>query len=184
MLPGAVQWLSAVGWLAVGCCFGSQAAGLLFRVPFLVAPAIVLALVGLISARGYEEVMQAETWGAVLMTILFGYLTIRTFQHHAVLPHKAVHGGALVGGFFVMVAVALSGSFSWASYGSDYSRYLKPGSSRVSIFCYTMVAMSISYAWQAFLGLAAASVLSNQTAAGVNHLVGKGCKAIWCWRRS
>lgn len=174
VVPGAVQWLSAIGWVAVGCYFGSQAAGLLFHIPFLVAAAIVLALVGIISAWGYEGVMQAETWGAVLMAILFAYLTIRIFQHHVVLPHNTAHGGALVGGFVVMVAVALSGSFSWASYGSDYFRYLKPGSSRTSVFWYTMAGMSISYAWLAFLGLAAASVLSNQTAAGVNDLVGGG----------
>jgi nucleobase:cation symporter-1, NCS1 family len=173
-IPGAIQWLSAIGWVAIGCYFGSQAAQLLLHIPFLVAAAIVLALVAVISAWGYEGVMQAEKWGALLMTALFLYLTVRIFQHHVVLPDNTVHGGARVGGFVAMVAVAISGSFSWASYGSDYSRYLLPSSSRSRIFGYTMAGMCLSYGWLSFVGLGAASVLGDQTAAGIRSLVGGG----------
>jgi NCS1 family nucleobase:cation symporter-1 len=73
-----------------------------------------------------------------------------------------------------MVAIALSGSFSWASYGSDYSRYCKTGVSRATIFWCTLGGLSLSYVWLSFIGLAAASVLSDQTAGGIRTLVGGG----------
>lgn len=175
LVPGVIQWLSAVAWVAIGCYFGAGAAQLFFHVPFLLGAAIVLAVIGFISARGYEWVMQAEKWGAVLMTVMFAVLTVRIFAgHHVTLPHDTVHGGALAGAFVLMVAIALSGSFSWASYGSDYSRYLEPRSSKPGIFWWTMAGMTVSYGWLAVVGLAGASVLGDQTVAGVKNVIGGG----------
>ena len=38
-----------------------------------------------------------------------------------------------------MVTISLSEGISWASYASDYSRYMKPSSSKAAIFWYTML---------------------------------------------
>jgi NCS1 family nucleobase:cation symporter-1 len=85
-----------------------------------------------------------------------------------------VHGGALAGAFVLMVTIALSQGISWVPYASDYSRYLRPSSSRPAIFWLTLAGLTASYVWVETLGLAAASVLGNQTAAGVRTLVGGG----------
>jgi nucleobase:cation symporter-1, NCS1 family len=174
VLPGAVQWLSAIGWIALGCLFGAQGAQLLFHIPFWVGALLVLIVTGAISIFGYELVHQAERWGAAVMIILFAVLTVRIFQHHVALPHNTVHGAALAGAFVLMVTIAVSGAFSWASYGSDYSRYLKPTSSTAGVFWFTMAGMVVSYVWVMTIGLAAASVLGNQTAGGVRTLMGGG----------
>src|SRR5262249_43519758 len=63
---------------------------------------------------------------------------------------------------------------SWATYASDYSRYLPESSSRPAIFWLTMGGLTGSYVWVETIGLAAASVLRNQTAAGVRNLMGGG----------
>jgi len=174
VLPGTVQWLSAIGWISLGCLFGAQGAQLLFHVPFWVGALFVLVLTGAISIFGYELVHQAEKWGAAVMAILFAVLTVRIFQHHVTLPHNTVHGTALAAAFVLMVTVVLSGSFSWASYGSDYSRYMKPDSSTAGVFWFTMAGMVVSYIWVMTIGLAAASVLGDQTAGGVRTLMGGG----------
>jgi NCS1 family nucleobase:cation symporter-1 len=174
VLPGTVQWLSAIGWISLGCLFGAQGAQLLFHIPFWVGALIVLVATGAISIFGYELVHQAERWGGAVMILLFALLTVRIFQHHVALPHNTVHGSALAAAFVLMVTVALSGAFSWASYGSDYSRYLKPTSSTTSVFWFSMAGMIASYVWVMTIGLAAASVLGNQTAGGVRTLMGGG----------
>jgi len=172
VLPGAVQWLSAIGWLSLGALFGGQAAHLLFHVPFWAGTLIVLVLEATISIYGYEYVQQAQAWGSVIMLVLFGVLTLRIFQHRVVLPHNTVHGTVLVGAFVLMVTVALSSTLSWASYASDYSRYLKSSTSKAGVFWYTMAGLTTSYLIVMLIGLAAASVLNNQTAEGIRTLVG------------
>jgi nucleobase:cation symporter-1, NCS1 family len=174
VLPGAVQWLSSIAWDALVGLFGGQAAQLLFHVPFWIGVAIVLLLEGAISVYGYEFVHRVQSWGSAILIVLFVVLTVKIFQHHIVLPHNTVHGATLLGAFVLMVTIAVSEGISWASYASDYSRYMKPSSSSAAIFWYTMVGLTASYVWVEGIGLAAASVLGNQTAAGVRTLMGGG----------
>ena len=85
---------------------------------------------------------------------------------HLTLAHSTVHGGTLAGRFILMVTIAASGSFSWASYGSDYSRYLPERSSRAGAFWWTFAGLAVAFAWLGEIGVVAASVLGSQTAAG------------------
>ena len=110
--------------------------------------------------------------------MLFLILTVRIFQHHIVLSHNTVHGSALIGAFVLMVTVAVSEGISWATYASDYSRYMKPESSRIGIFWLTLAGLVASYIWLETIGLAAANILSNQTVAGVRALMGGGISGV------
>jgi nucleobase:cation symporter-1, NCS1 family len=73
-----------------------------------------------------------------------------------------------------MVTISLSEGISWGSYASDYSRYMKPTTSKAAIFWYTMAGLTASYVWVESIGLAGASVLGHHTAAGVRTLMGGG----------
>ena len=174
VLPGTVQWLSSIAWDALVGLFGGEAAQLLFGIPFWAGAAIVLILEGLVSVFGYEFVHRLQAWGAAILIALFTVLTVRIFDNRVTLPHDTVHGGALVGAFLLMVAVAVSQGISWATYASDYSRYLRPTSSRTAIFWLTLAGLTASYVWMGTIGVAAASLLGNQTAAGVRTLMGGG----------
>src|SRR6266702_3633654 len=174
VLPGTVQWLSSIAWDALVGLFGGEAAQLLFHVPFWLGAAVVLAVEAIVSIYGYEFVHRLQSFGSAVLIVLFALLTVRIFQHHVVLPHNTVHGGALVGAFVLMVTISLSTGISWATYASDYSRYMTPTSSRKSIFWLTLGGLTASYVWVETIGLAGASVLGNQTAAGVRTLMGGG----------
>ena len=174
VLPGTLQWLSSIAWDALVGLFGGQAAHLLFHVPFWIGVAIVLAIEGAVSVYGYEFVHRLQEWGSAVLIVLFLVLTVKIFQHHVVLPVNTVHGGALVGAFVLMVTISLSAGLSWASYASDYSRYMKRTTSKTGIFWLTLAGLTASYVWVETIGLAGASVLSNQTAAGVRSLMGGG----------
>jgi nucleobase:cation symporter-1, NCS1 family len=174
VLPGTLQWLSSIAWDALCGLFGGQAAQLLFHVPFWLGVAIVLVLEGVISVFGYEFVHRVQEWGSGILIVLFLVLSVKILQHHVVLPHNTVHGAALAGAFVLMVTISLSQGISWASYASDYSRYMKPGTSKAAIFWYTMAGLTASYVWVEGIGLAGASVLGDHTAAGVRTLMGGG----------
>jgi len=172
--PATVQWLSSIAWDALVGLFGGQAAALLLGIPFWAGAALVLALEGLISVYGYEFVQRLQSWGSAVLIVLFVVLTARIFQHHTVLPVDTVHAGALAGAFVLMTTIALSQGISWATYASDYSRYLPSSASRPAIFWLTLGGLTVSYVWVETIGLGAASVLGNQTVAGVRTLMGGG----------
>jgi NCS1 family nucleobase:cation symporter-1 len=174
VLPGTVQWLSSIAWDALVGLFGGQAAHLLFHVPFWTGAAIVLLIEGLVSVYGYEFVHRLQSFGSAILIVLFVVLTVKIFQHHVVLPHNTAHGGALAGAFVLMVTISLSAGISWAPYASDYSRYMKATTSRAAIGWLTLAGLTASYVWVETIGLAGASVLSDQTAAGVRTLMGGG----------
>jgi len=178
VLPGTVQWLSSIAWDALVGLFGGEAAQLLFGIPFWAGAALVLSIEGLVSVFGYEFVHGLQAWGSAILIVLFAILTLRIFQHHVTLPHNTAHGGALLGAFVLMVTIAVSQGISWATYASDYSRYLRPTSSHAGIFWLTLSGLTASYVWMGTIGVAAASLLGNQTAAGVRTLMGGGTLSV------
>jgi NCS1 family nucleobase:cation symporter-1 len=177
-LPAAVQWLSSVAWDALVGLFGAQAAQLLFHIPFWVGVVIVLALEGLIGFLGYEFIHQLEKWGSVILAVLFVVLSVKILQQGNIPTDNTVNGGAAVGAFILMTTIALSGSFSWASYAADYSRYQRKDTPPRPIFLWTLGGLAVSYIWMYSIGLAGAKVLVDQTAGGVQTLVGGGAVGI------
>ncbi len=173
-VPALVQWISAVAWDALVGLFGGQAAQILFHVPFAVGVLVVLALEGLAGFLGYEFIHRLEVWGAAILTVLFVILTVKVLQHRDFPVHNTVHGGVAVAMFFLMVTIAFSGGFSWATYAADYSRYMATDTPRRPLFWFTFAGLAGSFLWVYTLGLLGAKTLSDQTAAGVQRLMGGG----------
>jgi nucleobase:cation symporter-1, NCS1 family len=173
-VPALVQWLSAVAWDALVGLFGGQAAQILFHVPFAVGVLVVLALEGLVGFLGYEFIHRLETWGAAILTVLFVLLTFKILEHRDFPVHSSVHGGVAVAMFFLMMTIAFSGGFSWATYAADYSRYMAKDTPRRPLFWFTFAGLAGSFLWVYTIGLLGAKTLANQTAAGVQHLMGGG----------
>jgi NCS1 family nucleobase:cation symporter-1 len=177
-VPAAVQWLSAVAWNALVGLFGAQAAQLLFHIPFWVGVIIVLALEGAVGFLGYEFIHQLEKWGSLILTALFVVLSVKILQQGNIPMDNTVHGGAAIGAFILMTTIAFSGGFSWASYAADYSRYQSKDSRPLPVFGWTLAGLAASFIWVYTIGLAGAKVLVDQTAGGVQTLVGGGVVGI------
>jgi NCS1 family nucleobase:cation symporter-1 len=63
---------------------------------------------------------------------------------------------------------------SWASYAADFSRYLPADSSSGGVFGYTFGGLALAYIFIETIGIAAGSVISDQTAEGVRTVMGGG----------
>ena len=173
-IPALVQWLSSVAWDGLVGLFGGEAAQILFHVPFAAGVAIVLALEGLVGVLGYEYIHRLESWGAGVLTVIFVLLSYKVLERGDFPMHNTVHGGAAVGMFVLMATIAFSGGFSWATYAADYSRYMPADTPRRPLFWYTFAGLAGSFLWVYTIGLLGAKALTNQTAAGVQSLMGGG----------
>ena len=178
IVPGLLQWASCTAWDAINAIFGAEALHILVHVPFWLGLAIILVLQGLVGLWGYEIVQTAEKWMSIVLGIMFLVITIKIIDIGKVSTPNAAHGGALVGGFLLMTTISASFVIPWSAYASDYSRYMKPDTSRRSVFWLTFSGVSLSCIWIEMLGLAAAAIIVDETSAGIQHLVGGGALGV------
>jgi NCS1 family nucleobase:cation symporter-1 len=175
VLPAIVQWLSSIAWDGLVGLFGGEALSTLLHIPFWVGVLIVLALQGAVGIFGYELIHRVEAVMTVVLVITFAVLTIKLLSgNHQIVTPPTVHHGDLVGSFILEVTVALSLAISWASYASDYSRYLPPSTPRKPVFWYSMGGIVLGYICIQAIGIAGAKALGAETAAGVRDIMGGG----------
>jgi NCS1 family nucleobase:cation symporter-1 len=175
VLPAIVQWLSSIAWDGLVGLFGGEALSTLLHIPFWVGVLIVLALQGAVGIFGYELIHRVEAVMTVVLVITFAVLTIKLLSgNHQIVTPPTVHHGDLVGSFILEVTVALSLAISWASYASDYSRYLPPSTPRKPVFWYSMGGIVLGYIAIQAIGIAGAKALGAETAVGVRDIMGGG----------
>ena len=175
MLPAVVQWLSSIAWDGLVGLFGGEALSVLLHMPFWVGVVIVLALQGIVGVFGYELIHRVEAVMTVVLVITFAVLTVKLLSGNApIITPPTVHHGALAGAFVLEVTVALSLAISWASYASDYSRYLPSSTSRKPVFWYSFAGIVLGYVAIQAIGIAGAKALGAETAAGVRNVMGGG----------
>ena len=178
VLPAALQWVSSIAWDGLVGLFGGEALARLLGIPFWAAVLIVLALQGVIGFFGYELIHRVQ---AVLTVVLFatflvlavklvGGLRFDRFKASYVTVATTGPGGA----FVLEVTIALSLAISWASYASDFSRYLPAQSSSVKVFCYSFAGIVTAYLFVQGIGIAGADLLADHTAEGVHAVMGGG----------
>jgi NCS1 family nucleobase:cation symporter-1 len=175
VLPAIVQWLSSIAWDGLVGLFGGEALAALLHTPFWVGVLIVLALQGAVGIFGYELIHRVEAVMTVVLIVTFAVLTIKLLSgNHQIVTPPTVHHGALAGSFVLEVTVALSLAISWASYASDYSRYLPASTPRKPVFWYSLGGIVLGYICIQAIGIAGAKALGAETAVGVRDIMGGG----------
>ncbi|MDT5011639.1 MAG: nucleobase:cation symporter, family [Mycobacterium sp.] len=174
VLPAGLQWLSSIGWDGLVGIFGAEALATLLGTPFWTGVLIVLALQGVVGFFGYEVIHRLQAVLTVVLFATFVVFAIKLVVGHDIVVPATVHGGDLVGAFVFEVTLAFSLAISWASYAADFSRYLPADSSRIQVFGFTLAGLVAAYVFVQGIGLAAASVLSDQTSEGVRAVMGGG----------
>ena len=174
VLPAALQWLSSIAWDGLVGLFGADALAVLLGIPFWVAVLIVLAVQGVVGFFGYEVIHRLQAVLTVVLFVTFVVFAVKLVGGHEIVTPAGVQGPDLVGAFVLEVTVALSLAISWASYASDFSRYLPANSSQLKVFGFTFAGIVSAYVFVQGIGLAAAPALSEQTSEGVRSVMGGG----------
>ena len=169
-----IQWLSAIAWGSLAGLFGGDALAELLGIPFWAGVLIVLAAQGIIGVFGYELIHRVQAVMTVVLTVIFTVFAVKLAGGHEFVSAPTAAGADLAGAFMLEVAIALSLSISWASYASDYSRYLPADISRTAVFSYTFAGLTTAYVAVQAIGIAAAGVLTDQTVLGMSSVMGGG----------
>ncbi|AQT82903.1 cytosine permease [Mycolicibacterium litorale] len=169
-----IQWLSSIAWDGLVGLFGGEALAELLGIPFWLAVVIVLAAQGAVGVFGYEVIHRVQAVMTVVLIVTFAVFAWKLIDGHQVMSPPTLAGPDLAGAFVLEVTIALSLAISWASYASDYSRYLPVRTSRRAVFGYTFAGLAVAYIAVQAIGVAAAGTLTDQTAAGVRTIMGGG----------
>ncbi len=170
----AIQWLSSIAWDGLVGLFGGEALAELLGMPFWLAVVIVLAAQGAVGVFGYEVIHRVQAVMTVVLILTFAVFAWKLISGHPVISLPTLSGADLAGAFALEVTIALSLAISWASYASDYSRYLPTTTSRTAVFGYTFAGLASAYIAVQAIGVAAADTLTDQTAEGVRTIMGGG----------
>ncbi|MBW8699301.1 hypothetical protein MBT84_06840 [Streptomyces sp. MBT84] len=174
VLPGALQWLSSVAWDALIGLFGGDALARLCGWPFWLGVLVMMLGQGALGVLGYEAIHRLQIVMTFVLAAAFALIAVRMPAGvHPALTGSA-HGADRAGAFVLTSTIALSLTLSWAPYASDFSRYLPSTTSRTRMFWYTLLGLVVSFLAVQVLGLWGASALTDQTAAGVDQLLGGG----------
>lgn len=169
-----IQWLSSIAWDGLVGLFGGEALAELLGLPFWLAVVIVLAAQGVVGVFGYEVIHRVQAVMTVVLIATFAVFAWKLIAGHPVISLPTLSGADLGGAFVLEVTIALSLAISWASYASDYSRYLPVTTSRAAVFGYTFGGLAVAYIAVQAIGVAAAGTLTDQTAAGMREIMGGG----------
>jgi NCS1 family nucleobase:cation symporter-1 len=173
-IPAALQWLSSVAWDALVGLFGGEALSVLLGVPFWVAVLMVLGVQGAVGFIGYELIHRLQAVLTVILFTTFVVFAVKLVAGHQVMTPVSVHGADLAGAFVLAVTIALSLAVSWASYAADFSRYLPATSSPRRVFGFSFAGLALAYVFVETIGIAAGTVITDQTAEGVRSVMGGG----------
>jgi NCS1 family nucleobase:cation symporter-1 len=154
VLPGLLNWISAIGWDGINNLFGAIALTLLISgLPFPVALLIIVVCQAILGIFGYEAIHLFERWGAIALGVMFAILTVEILGKADTSLTDGFSGLDQLGAFVAYVAIVASFVLAWSLYASDYSRYLPVDTSPSRIFWYTLLGMALASAWLEILGL-------------------------------
>ena len=174
VLPAALQWLGSIAWDALVGLFGGEALAVLLGIPFWVGVLIVMGVQGAAGFFGYEVIHRMQAVLTVVLFTTFVVFAVKLVGGHEIITAPRVQGADLVGAFVLEVTIAFSIAVSWASYAADFSRYLPADSSRTRVFGYTFAGLASAYIFVEGIGIAAADLVSEHTAEGVQSVMGGG----------
>jgi len=169
-----IQWLSSIAWDGLVGLFGGEALSSCWGLPFWLAVVIVLVAQGVVGVFGYEVIHRVQAVMTVVLLVTFAVFAVKLVTGHQVISLPTVAGADLAGAFVLEVTIALS----WPSRGPATPRttaaICRFDTSRTAVFGYTFAGLAVAYISVQAIGVAAAGVLTDQTAAGLRSIMGGG----------
>jgi len=174
ILPAGINSLVAgIGWFAVNSVSGALALATLTKLPDLLCLVIVVLAQVAVAFFGHNLVHAFERYAFPVLAIIFliTSVVILSKAHYGSVNTKAIGG---VGGFLISVGATFGYAAGWNPYATDYTRYMKPDTSKVATGLWAGLGVFISCTVLEIVGAASATILTkgdlNPTAAFTSHL--------------
>jgi NCS1 nucleoside transporter family len=160
-LPAGLNAVVAgIGWFAVNSVSGALALNALTHLPEVLCLLIVVALQLTVALLGHNLIHLFERYAFPVLVVIFLIASVWTLaKGQPGAPHKT-----LPGGFLIEIGATFGYAAGWNPYASDYTRYLKPDSSKWAIALWAGLGLLLSCVLLETVGAAAgtlSSVASN-----------------------
>jgi NCS1 family nucleobase:cation symporter-1 len=174
ILPAGINSLVAgIGWFAVNSVSGALALATLTKLPDLLCLVIVVLAQVVVAFFGHNLVHAFERYAFPVLAAIFLITSV-------VMLSKGHYGGKTpgvvggVGGFLISVGATFGYAAGWNPYATDYTRYMKPDTSRIATGVWAGLGVFISCTLLEIVGAASATIATkaglNPTAAFTSHL--------------
>jgi nucleobase:cation symporter-1, NCS1 family len=167
-LPATAQMLMTMGWLGVNTWvvldlvlgllghFGIDhpGTGTKYAVGF-----VILAVQAVIAIVGFYWIQAFEKWTVPVAAAVMLLMSILAWSKvNIVWGHSTAHGGDKWTAITQLTtAIGVGWGITWLSWSSDYTRFIKPGTSEKKVFWSTYLGIFIPTVWLGFLGASIAS---------------------------
>jgi NCS1 family nucleobase:cation symporter-1 len=178
--PGALNWISTVGWFTVNTILAVFALQVVFAgANFALAAAAYVAIQAAIAIYGHDFIHLFEKVMSIILGLLFLVIFALTIPR---LGEAWAHvGGAQGHPSFSVIGLAFVAAFSylmsWSPYASDYSRYLQTSTSKGRVAVYAMAGGAVASFAIEMVGATVGTLTQSQTVSlgffgGLNYFAG------------
>jgi NCS1 nucleoside transporter family len=179
-LPAGLNSVTAgIGWFAVNSVSGAFALNTLTHMPKWLSLLIIVVAQLTIAFFGHNLAHVVEKWALPVLGLAFLLAAISIFSKaNASAPHgpNASYGLGGTGGFLLTLGGAFGYAVGWNPFASDYTRYMKPTTSRRAVGLYAGLGVFVSCVVLEMIGAASATIgkstdaLNDPTSAFTGHM--------------
>jgi nucleobase:cation symporter-1, NCS1 family len=150
--------IAGVGWFAVNSVSGALALNTLFHLNKYACLIIIVAAQITVALYGHNLVHRFEKVVFPLLAVAFVLAGIYTFAK----GHYSGHGtGGTFGGFTLALGATFGYACGWNPYASDYTRYMRPETNKVSTALWSGLGVAISCIFLETVGVVSATIATN-----------------------
>ncbi len=157
-LPAGINSLVAgIGWFAVNSVSGALALNTLTHMPQVLCLLIVVAVQIVVAFFGHNLIHVFERYAFPVLAVIFLIAS-------GVVLSKAHPGAAhhtIPGAFLITFGATFGYAVGWNPYASDYTRYLKPETSKIAIAWWAGFGLFLSCALLEIVGAAAGTAVTD-----------------------
>ena len=155
VLPAGINALVAgIGWFAVNSVSGALALSALTGMPEVLALLIVVALQLVVAFLGHNLIHVFERYAFPVLVVIFLIASVWTLgKAHPGAVHKTIPGA-----FLIELGATFGYAVGWNPYASDYTRYLKPETSKPAIALWSFLGVFLSCVLLETVGAAAGTL--------------------------
>jgi len=147
-IPGALNWLSTVGWFTVNTILAVFALQVIFPgANFMLGAAAYVLIQAIIAIYGHDFIHLFEKVMSIVLGLLFLLIFVITVPNLGTAMSYVPAGAAgpiSLGAVGTVLVASFSYLMSWSPYASDYSRYLPTGASKSRIMLFALAGGAVS----------------------------------------
>jgi nucleobase:cation symporter-1, NCS1 family len=165
VLPAGLNSLAGgIGWFAVNSVSGALALNSLTKLPDVLCLLIVVVAQLAVAFLGHNLIHAFERYAFPVLVVIFLIASVWTLSK----AHPGAAHQTIPGAWLIIVAATFGYAVGWNPYAADYTRYMKPETSKTAIALWAALGLFLSCVLLETVGAAAGTIASVAKGAAAN----------------